>query len=158
MVSRQIEARDVRDPAVLRAMRTVPRHRFVPPSGQGQAYSDRPLPIGLGQTISQPYIVAYMTEVLELQPGDKVLEVGTGSGYQAAVLAEIVRDVFSMEIIDELSWRARGVLGKLGYDVCLRVDDGYLGWPEEAPFDKIIVTCAASHVPPPLLDQLADGG
>lgn len=158
MVKIQIERRGIAAPAVLAAMVKVPRHRFVLPSHQSFAYADRPLPIGLGQTISQPYIVAAMTEALELNPGDKVLEIGTGSGYQAGILAEIVREVRTIEIFHELSQRAHKTLKSLGYKVVTRVGDGYLGWPQEAPFDKIIVTCAPSHVPPPLLDQLREGG
>lgn len=159
MVERTIRGRGVRDPLVLQAMETVPRHHFVLPEYLGQAYDDHPLPIGFGQTISQPYIVALMTELMQLQPDSKVLEVGTGSGYQAAVLAELVKDVYSIEIIPELAERATETLTGLGYDnVRTRQDDGYYGWPEEAPFDAIIVTAAPDHVPQPLVQQLADGG
>ena len=159
MVERQIEARGVKDPDVLRAMRKVPRHRFIPERLAGEAYDDNPLPIGRDQTISQPYIVALMTELLDLEPGDKVLEVGTGSGYQAAVLAEVGARVFSIEIIPELAERALANLLAEGYDsVRVRAGDGYGGWPEEAPFRGIIVTAAPDHVPQPLLDQLDEGG
>jgi protein-L-isoaspartate(D-aspartate) O-methyltransferase len=159
MVTDQIEARGVADRRVLDAMRRVERHVFVPPPYTDRAYDDSPLPIGLGQTISQPYIVAYMTEALELEPASKVLEVGTGSGYQAAVLAEITPRVFSIEIRSDLAQRARETLARLGYKgVRVRAGDGYLGWPEEAPFDRIIVTAAPDHVPQPLVQQLAVGG
>jgi len=159
MVDSQIMRRGVMDSAVLSAMRTVPRHRFVPEKYRHAAYADEPLPIGQGQTISQPYIVAYMTEALELQPGDRVLEIGTGSGYQAAVLAEIVDSVFTIEIIQPLAARAESTLTELGYtNVFVRCGDGYRGWPEHAPFDAIIVTAAPDHVPQPLVDQLALGG
>jgi protein-L-isoaspartate(D-aspartate) O-methyltransferase len=159
MVQRQIEDRGVMDPAVLAAMRAVPRHRFVPDEYDDQAYLDHPLPIGENQTISQPYIVALMTEVLRLEPDDRVLEIGTGSGYQAAVLGEIAAEVFTIEIIPSLGERAREVLSDLGYDnVHVRVGDGYQGWPDRAPFDAVIVTAAPRKVPQPLLDQLAPGG
>jgi len=159
MVSRQIRARGVSDPAVLAAMSIVPRHRFVPSVYQAMAYEDRPLPIGHAQTISQPYIVAKMTELLALQKGARVLEVGTGSGYQAAVLAEIGAEVFSIEIIAELGTEAKKMLSELGYgNVQVKIGDGYQGWPERAPFDGIIVTCAPSHIPKPLQAQLAEGG
>jgi protein-L-isoaspartate(D-aspartate) O-methyltransferase len=159
MVAGQIEARGVRDPGVLKAMREVPRHEFVPVELKNAAYDDRPLSIGLDQTISQPYIVAYMTEALGLKPGDKVLEIGTGSGYQAAVLASITNKVFSVEIICELERSARETLVRLGYSSVRTVcADGYKGWPEEAPFDAIMVTAAPEHVPQPLLDQLKPGG
>lgn len=159
MVAQQIEARGVRDPGVLEAMRRVPRHSFVPTDLEGEAYADHPLPIGNAQTISQPFIVAYMTEALELGPSHKVLEIGTGSGYQAAVLAERVREVYSIEIVGELAARATGVLRRLGYtNVHVRHGDGYSGWPEHAPFDAIIVTAAPDHVPEPLVQQLAPGG
>ncbi|MGH9459343.1 MAG: protein-L-isoaspartate(D-aspartate) O-methyltransferase [Thermoanaerobaculia bacterium] len=159
MVTDQIVARDVSDSAVIEAMRTVPRHRFVPPSEAPSAYEDRPLPIGYGQTISQPYIVAYMTQALDLGPGDRVLEIGTGSGYQAAVLAEIVREVYTIEIVPELARQARDTLAQLGYDnVHVREGDGYRGWPEAAPFDGIIVTAAPRRIPAPLIDQLALNG
>ena len=147
------------DPAVLEALRRVARHEFVLPGYRGQAYRNRPLPIGHGQTISQPYIVAVMTDLLELEPGDRVLEVGTGSGYQAAVLAEMGMEVFTMEIIGPLADRARERLGRLGYDsVRVRHADGYPGWPAHAPFDAVVGTAAANHVPPPLLKQLRPEG
>jgi len=148
----------VRDTAVLRALSVVPRHEFVPPGSRSLAYADHPLPVGHGQTISQPYIVAFMTEVLEVRPGMKVLEVGTGSGYQAAVLAEIGARVFTVEIFEALATEARARLHRLGYDATVRYADGNLGWPEEAPFDAIIVTAAAEHIPPALIEQLAAGG
>lgn len=149
----------ITDAAVLSAMEHVPRHLFVPPDVSRYAYRDGALPIGYGQTISQPYIVALMTQALELRPGMKVLEVGTGSGYQAAVLAEITRAVFTVEIIKALYESARDRLKRLGYDsVQVRTGDGYYGWPEHAPFDRIIVTCAALHIPPPLMEQLSPGG
>jgi protein-L-isoaspartate(D-aspartate) O-methyltransferase len=164
MVVEQIEEaadhRDaVADPAVLRAMRSVPRHVFVPDEYRDRAYDDTPLPIGYGQTISQPYIVASMTELLELGPESRVLEIGTGSGYQAAVLAEITSQVYTVEIIGPLARRAEKTLGENGYDtVECRNADGYFGWVEQAPFDAIIVTCAAGHLPPPLWEQLTPGG
>lgn len=159
MVAEQIEARGVRDPAVLEAMRQVPRHRFVPGTWSFLAYSDQALPIGEGQTISQPYVVALMSEALQVKPGAKVLEIGTGSGYQAAVLARMGCKVFSIELVEPLARRARTVLAELGFgDVQLRTGDGYLGWPEVAPFDAIIVTCAPDHIPKPLVEQLAEGG
>ena len=160
MVEFTVEARNVRNVEVLQAMRTVPRHRFVPPDYLDQAYEDHPLPIGYGQTISQPYIVAWMTEELELQPGDKVLEIGTGSGYQAAVLAELENvEVFSIEIIPELAEQAADRLRALGYTgIYLKQGDGYYGWAEHAPFDAIVVTAAPDHVPHPLVEQLAEGG
>ena len=158
MVSTQIESRGVRDPQVLRAMRAVPRHRFVPASERSSAYDDRPLPIGHQQTISQPYIVALMSELADLKPGDKVLEVGTGSGYQAAVLAEMGVKVFSIEIVAPLAKQAKATLTKLGYDVEVRHGDGYAGWPEHAPFDAVIVTAAPPQIPEPLKEQLKIGG
>lgn len=159
MVRRQIAARGVRDPDVLEAMRSVPRHEFVPPEYLDVAYADRPLPIGRGQTISQPYIVAYMTEALELSPDDRVLEVGTGCGYQTAVLAEIVREVLSIEIVPSLARRAARTLRALGYrDVRVIAGDGRRGWPGAAPFDAILLTASPSRVPEDLLDQLAEGG
>jgi protein-L-isoaspartate(D-aspartate) O-methyltransferase len=159
MVETQIAARRVADPSVLRAMRKVPRHRFVPPAQQASAYADRPLPIGHGQTISQPYVVAFMTEALGLRGGEKVLEVGTGSGYQAAVLGEIAGRVYSIEIVDALARSAAATLRELGYaNVEVRSGDGYRGWPEQAPFDAIMVTAAPDHVPQPLVDQLREGG
>lgn len=159
MVKYQIEARGVRDEKVLKAMRTVERHLFVTPEYHSQAYNDYPLPIGDGQTISQPYIVALMTEMLNLQADDKVLEIGTGSGYQAAVLAEICDSVFTIEIFESLGKQAKQLLNALGYkNVYVKVGDGYRGWPEHAPFDGIIVTCAPTHVPDPLIEQLCEGG
>ena len=154
MVQGQIQNRGIRDKRVLDAMSKVPRHLFVPFAYQPLAYTDGPLPIGKGQTISQPYIVAFMTEVVHPSPGDKVLEVGTGSGYQAAVLAEIVEEVYSIEIIPELGHEAKERLEDMGYkNIEVRVGDGYLGWPEHAPFDAIIVTAAAEQIPPPLIEQ-----
>ncbi|MGH2593378.1 MAG: protein-L-isoaspartate(D-aspartate) O-methyltransferase [Anaerolineae bacterium] len=159
MVADQIEARGVSDTAVLDAMRRVPRHQFVPAEYLDQVYDDHPLPIGFGQTISQPYIVALMSEKLELEPGAKVLEIGAGSGYQAAVLAEMGMQVYTVEIIPELAEPAATRLQSLGYtDVQVRAADGYWGWPEEAPFDAIIVTAAPDHVPQPLVEQLKPGG
>jgi protein-L-isoaspartate(D-aspartate) O-methyltransferase len=159
MVREQIEDRGVRDVRVLAALRKVPRHLFVPPEERGEAYNDYPLAIGHGQTISQPYIVAYMTEALELKPRDRVLEIGTGSGYQAAILAELVAHVYSIEIIEELAKEAETRLRRLGYsNVQVRAGDGYQGWPEAAPFDAIIVTAAPGHIPQPLVDQLREGG
>jgi protein-L-isoaspartate(D-aspartate) O-methyltransferase len=147
------------DAPVIRAMGKVPRHEFVPAAQRPYAYENRPLPIGLGQTISQPYIVAIMTDLLQLQPDDAVFELGTGSGYQAAVLAELAGTVYTMEIIEELGDRAGRTLRRLGYgNVEARVGDGYFGWPEHAPFDAIMVTAAGDHIPPPLIDQLKPGG
>ncbi len=159
MVDGQIAGRGVTDNLVLGAMRKVPRHEFVPESYRRYSYADEPLPIGEGQTISQPYIVALMTETLNLDSTSKVLEIGTGSGYQAAVLAEIAESVYSIEIVESLCRRAAETLARLGYgNVHVRCGDGYRGWPEEAPFDAIIVTAAPDHVPQPLVDQLATGG
>lgn len=159
MVARQIQARDVDDPNVLTAMRTVPRHVFVRPPDSSRAYGDRPIPIGLGQTISQPYIVGYMTDALKLEPNHKVLEVGTGSGYQAAVCAEIARQVYTIEIIEELADSAKKRLKELGYgNVIVKAGDGYFGWPEHGPFDAVIITAAAPLVPSPLIEQLKPGG
>jgi protein-L-isoaspartate(D-aspartate) O-methyltransferase len=159
MVSSQIEARRVRDPVVLQAMRTVPRHLFVPPEYREQAYADHPLPVGERQTISQPYIVALMTELAAPRPGSKVLEVGTGSGYQAAVLAACGAEVYTIEILPVLAKRAAELLERLGYEkLHTRTGDGYDGWPEAAPFDAIVVTAAPAEIPQPLLDQLAPGG
>lgn len=159
MVDKQIVRRGVKDERVLGAMKQVPRHLFVPVRMIHGAYDDNPLPIGHDQTISQPYIVALMTEALELEPGDRVLEIGTGSGYQAAVLAEIVDTVFTIEIVPELAEMARLNLEGAGYrNVNVRAGDGYRGWPEEAPFPAIIVTAAPDHVPEPLIEQLAEGG
>jgi protein-L-isoaspartate(D-aspartate) O-methyltransferase len=159
MVASQIEARGVRAPRVLAALRALPRHEFVPPAQRIHAYEDRPLPIGAGQTISQPYIVAVMTELLELDGSEKVLEIGTGSGYQAAVLGMLAREVYSIEIVPELARRAEADLARLGHEnVHVRAGDGYRGWPEQAPFDAIVVTAAPGHVPEPLVEQLAVGG
>lgn len=159
MVEMQIRARDVRSKVVLDAMKVVPRHLFVPKSVQSMAYDDRPLPIGQNQTISQPYIVAYMTEQISPKPGMKVLEIGTGSGYQAAILAQIGCRVYTIELLDELANRAATTLKELGYTkVSVKCGDGYQGWPEEAPFDAIIVTAAPEYIPPKLIEQLKDGG
>jgi protein-L-isoaspartate(D-aspartate) O-methyltransferase len=159
MVRFQIEARGVKDTAVLAALRRVPRHEFVPADVRTQAYADHPLPIGERQTISQPYIVGFMTELLQVKPGQRVLEIGTGSGYQAAVLAELNADVYTIEIVEKLAATARAVLQRLGYEkVRVRAGDGYQGWPDAAPFDRIIVTAAPPQVPQPLIDQLKPGG
>jgi len=159
MVRDQIEARGVRDQVVLNAMRQVPRHRFVPDSYLDAAYEDHPLPIGYGQTISQPYIVALMTEALKIRPGSRVLEIGTGSGYQAAILAELGAEVYTVEIIPELARQAEQRLRDMGYrNVQVLNADGYFGWPEHAPFDAIIVTAAPDHLPQPLANQLKEGG
>ena len=159
MVAEQIQRRGVVDARVLQTMRTVPRHRFVPAAMQQLAYADRPLPIGHGQTISQPYIVALMTDLLDPLSNHTVLEVGTGSGYQAAVLAELVKRVYTIEIIEPLGRDAKARLARLGYrNVEVRIGDGYYGWPEHGSFDGIIVTAAATHVPPPLIRQLKPGG
>lgn len=159
MVNSQIAARGISDPATLRAMEQVPRHLFVPASFASEAYSDRPLPIGYSQTISQPFIVAYMTELSRPAKGKKALEIGTGSGYQAAVLAEIVDTVYTIEIVAELARESETRLRMLGYrNIVTRYGDGYRGWPERAPFDIIIVTAAADHIPEPLKEQLAEGG
>jgi protein-L-isoaspartate(D-aspartate) O-methyltransferase len=159
MVQTQIVARGVENAGVLAAMRTVLRHEFVPRDQIGSAYSDQPLPIGFGQTISQPYIVALMTELAQVRPGDKVLEIGTGSGYQAAVLAELTERVYSVEIVPQLASSVTERLSRLGYtSVRVREADGYFGWKERAPFDAIVVTAAPDHVPPPLIGQLAEGG
>lgn len=159
MVDRQIRRRGINDPNVLAALKTVPRHAFVQSRDLRQAYNDHPLPIGSGQTISQPYIVGYMSEALNLKPHYKVLEIGTGSGYQAAVCAEIVRQVNTIEIIEALAESAKKRLKELGYEnVFVKNADGYFGWKEEAPFDAIIITCAAGFVPPPLIEQLKPGG
>jgi protein-L-isoaspartate(D-aspartate) O-methyltransferase len=159
MVDAQIEVRGVADLRVLAAMRRVPRHRFVPPALWDQAYNDYPLPIGDDQTISQPYIVALMTEALELKDTDRVLEIGTGSGYQAAILAELAAEVYSIDRLASLAEQARKVLAALGYkNFQVRVGDGTLGWPEEAPFDAILVTAGSPQVPRPLVEQLALGG
>jgi len=160
MVEKTIEARDVTDPQVLEALRTVPRHLFIPSDLADVAYGDHPLPIGYGQTISQPYIVAWMTELLELKPGEKVLEIGTGSGYQAAVLAELDGvEVYSIEIVPELAEIATKRLDELGYtQIKVKQGDGYYGWPEYAPFEAIIVTAAPDHLPAPLVEQLTESG
>jgi protein-L-isoaspartate(D-aspartate) O-methyltransferase len=159
MVRTQLVARGVRDERVLAAMGVVPRHELVPAERRDQAYEDRPLPIGYGQTISQPYVVAAMSEAVLLTKGEKVLEVGTGSGYQAAVLAELGVEVYSIELEEALAKRAAADLARLGYEnVHVRHGDGYRGWPDEAPFDAIVVTAAPDHVPQPLIDQLAEGG
>jgi protein-L-isoaspartate(D-aspartate) O-methyltransferase len=158
MVAATIAAKGITDERVLEAMRRVPRHEFVPAALRPRAYEDNPLPIGFDVTISQPYIVAAMTEAARLSPGDRVLEVGTGSGYQAAVLVELGADVYSIEIIEPLAKRAGADLTRLGYKVHLRTGDGYRGWPEAAPFRAIIVTAAPKQVPQPLIDQLAIGG
>ncbi len=159
MVEEQIEARGVKDPRVLEAMRGVPRHAFVPAQYAAYAYHDRPLPIGHDQTISQPYIVAYMSEALKVSPEHRVLEIGTGSGYQAAVLGRLAKEVYTIEIVPELARRASESLNTLGADnVHVREGDGYAGWPEKAPFERIMVTAAPEQIPQPLLDQLAPGG
>lgn len=159
MVETQIKARGVKDYRVLSAMLKVERHLFVHKELQSSAYTDQPLPIGEGQTISQPYIVALMTELLELKGGEKVLEIGTGSGYQAAILAELAKEVYTIEIVEALATSAKKVLLQLGYqNIVVKAGDGYLGWPEVAPFDAIIVTCAPDHIPKPLLEQLKEGG
>ncbi len=159
MVNEQIMARGVRTESVIKAMQKVERHLFVPEQYRNFAYSDRPLPIGEGQTISQPYIVALMTELLDLKKSDKVLEIGTGSGYQAAILDEICDSVYTIEIIPSLGKQAQALLRELGYhNIHCKIGDGYLGWPEHAPYDGIIVTCAPSKIPQPLKEQLAEGG
>ena len=159
MVATQMANRDVKDPRVLSAMRKVPRHMFMPQAVRNQAYQDHPVPIGEGQTISQPYIVALMTQTLDLEPTDRVLEIGTGSGYQAAVLAEVVAEVYSIEIKERLHESSSRALDEQGYGkVVTKHDDGYFGWKKYAPFDAIMITAAVNHVPPPLVDQLEDGG
>jgi len=159
MVETQIKARGVKDSRVLSAMLKVERQLFVPKDLESSAYSDQPLPIGEGQTISQPYIVALMTELLELKGGEKVLEIGTGSGYQAAILAEMAKEIYTIEIVERLATSAKSLLLALGYqNVNVKAGDGYLGWPDVAPFDAIIVTAAPDHIPKPLLDQLKEGG
>ena len=159
MVSSQIRSRDISDKSVLNAMLNVPRHFFVPEELVSKAYTDGPLPIGEGQTISQPYIVALMTESLKLKGSERALEIGTGSGYQAAILADIIKEVYTVEIKEKLYTTASRVLGSLGYmNVKTRHSDGYFGWPEAAPFDGIMITAAVDHIPPPLLKQLKDGG
>jgi protein-L-isoaspartate(D-aspartate) O-methyltransferase len=159
MVEQQLKPRGIKDERVLAAMAKVPREEFVSADARGDAYEDGPLPIGYDQTISQPYIVAFMTEQLRPKPSDRVLEIGSGSGYQAAILAELVAEVYTIEIVEPLGKSAEATLQRLGYkNVHLKVGDGYKGWPEEAPFDAIIVTCAPDKVPQPLVDQLKDGG
>jgi protein-L-isoaspartate(D-aspartate) O-methyltransferase len=159
MIAEQLAGRDIRDARVLRAMREVPRHLFVPVALEARAYEDRPLPIGSDQTISQPYIVALMTELARPAASDRALEVGTGSGYQAAVLSRLVAQVYTIELLDELAREAAARLRTLGYtNVMTRTGDGYAGWPDAAPFDVILVTAAPTHVPQPLVDQLKPGG
>ena len=159
MVETQIKARGVKNPRVLSALLKVERHRFVPEENLNSAYSDQPLPIGEGQTISQPYIVALMTELLDLKGDEKVLEIGTGSGYQAAILAELSKEVYTIEIIESLASMSKKRLLELGYqNIQVKAGDGYLGWPEFAPFDAIIVTAAPDHIPKPLIEQLKEGG
>lgn len=159
MVREQLEARDIRDARVLAAMREVPRHRFVAPSLAAYAYADGPLPIGAGQTISQPYIVAFMAQALELRGGERILEIGSGSGYAAAVLSRLGAEVYGIELEPELYVRSLATVDALGYrNVFLRLGDGFRGWPERAPFDAVVISCAAVEVPPPLWDQLAVGG
>jgi protein-L-isoaspartate(D-aspartate) O-methyltransferase len=159
MVTGQIEERGIKDTRVLEAMRKVKRHLFVPPIYRPLAYADGPLPIGMGQTISQPYIVALMTELLDLKGNEKVLEIGTGSGYQAAILAELAKEVYTIEILEPLARQAEKLLTELGYrNIHVKIGDGFLGWPEKAPFDAIIVTCAPEEIPAALIEQLAEGG
>ena len=159
MVENQLKARGIKDPRVIQAMLKVKRHLFVPANYRNQAYADHPLPIGEGQTISQPYIVALMTEMLALKGRERVLEIGTGSGYQAAILAELAKEVYTIEIIEPLARRSEGLLKELVYNnIKVKFGDGFLGWPELAPFDGIIVTCAPEKIPEPLLEQLAEGG
>ncbi|MFO7997934.1 MAG: protein-L-isoaspartate(D-aspartate) O-methyltransferase [Bacteroidales bacterium] len=158
MVRNQLQARDIQHRATLNAMRTVPRHLYVPPAQQRFAYQDRPLPIGYGQTISQPYIVAYMTQIIRPAPGFRILEIGTGSGYQAAVLAEIAGEVYTVEIIEELGRSAKSLLEQQYDNVHVKIGDGYYGWEEHGPFDAIVVTAASEHIPPLLLEQLKEGG
>ena len=159
MIDEQLRARGINDARVLAAMGRVPRERFVPDHLVSRAYDDGPLPIGAGQTISQPYIVAYMAEALAIAPHQKVLEIGTGSGYHAAVLGQLARDVYTVEIVPVLASRATELLKELGYaNIHVREGDGYAGWPEHAPFDRILVTAAPDQIPQPLIDQLADGG
>jgi protein-L-isoaspartate(D-aspartate) O-methyltransferase len=159
MVAEQLEGRDIRDVRVLDAIRTVPRHLFVPESRRGEAYADSPVPIGFDQTISQPYIVAFMTQALDVRPDHVVLEIGTGSGYQAAVLSLLARQLYTIEIVPALASRARATLAELGYrNIDVRTGNGYLGWPERAPFDRIMVTAAPDEVPSALVQQLKVGG
>jgi protein-L-isoaspartate(D-aspartate) O-methyltransferase len=159
MVQEQLMPRGIHEGRVLAAIAKVPREEFVPQEARAASYTDQPLPIGYGQTISQPFVVAFMTEQLQLKRDDRVLEIGTGSGYQAAILAELVAEVYSIEIIEPLAKNAGATLARLGYkNVQVKAGDGYKGWPERAPFDAVIVTCAPSHVPPPLVDQMKEGG
>jgi protein-L-isoaspartate(D-aspartate) O-methyltransferase len=159
MVAEQLRARGIADERVLAAMARVPRHLFVPPEHREDAYKDHPVPIGYGQTISQPYIVAFMSEALRLEPHHRVLEIGTGCGYQTAVLAELAAEIYSIEVVEPLAARARATLDELGYrNVYTRVGDGYAGWPQHAPFDRVIGAAAAEDVPPALVAQLAEGG
>ncbi|MDF1551249.1 MAG: protein-L-isoaspartate(D-aspartate) O-methyltransferase [Bacteroidales bacterium] len=159
MVKKQIKARGISDAKVLEAMQKVERHQFVPRNYLSKAYDDGPLPIGEGQTISQPYIVAYMTEILKLSGDEKVLEIGTGSGYQAAILGEVAKQVYTIEVIDKLGNKAKKLLKELGYkNIEVKVGDGYQGWKEHAPYDAIIVTCSPTHIPEALKEQLAEGG
>ena len=159
MVESQIKARGIKDPRVLEAMLKVKRHLFVPSHIRHLAYDDSPLPIGEEQTISQPYIVALMTELLTLKGGERILEIGTGSGYQAAILAELAKEVYTIEILEPLGRQSQGLLKELNYkNIRVKIGDGFLGWPEFAPFDGIVVTCAPDKIPPPLLEQLAEGG
>lgn len=159
MIEQQLKSRGIKDSRVLKVMQKVPRHAFVPPSYRDYAYADTPLPIGEKQTISQPYMVAFMTEILELKGSEKVLEIGTGSGYQAAILAELCREVYSVEIIESLARRANKLLRDLGYvHIRIKLGDGYLGWKEHAPYDAIIVTCSPTHIPSALEEQLKEGG
>ena len=159
MVEQQLKPRGIKDERVLAAMAKVPREEFVPQNVRAEAYEDGPLPIGYDQTISQPYIVAFMTGQLRPKPGDRVLEIGSGSGYQAAILAELAADIYTIEIIEPIAKTAEATLQRLGYkNVHIKIGDGYEGWPKEAPFDSVIVTCAPEKVPQPLVDQLKDGG
>jgi protein-L-isoaspartate(D-aspartate) O-methyltransferase len=159
MVEEQLRGRDIRDPRVLQAMQSIPRHLFVPDPQRAEAYGDFPLPIGYEQTISQPYIVGFMTQALEVRPEHKVLEIGTGSGYQAAVLGRLAKEVYTIEIVEPLGLRAQQLLKELGFEnVHVRIGNGYLGWPEQAPFDRIMVTAAPEEVPPGLVEQLKVGG
>lgn len=159
MVERDLRGRGIKDSRVLEAMGSIPRHRFVPEQLRSEAYADHPLPIGLGQTISQPYIVAFMTELLELRGTERVLEIGTGSGYQAAVLSRLAKEIFSIEILPSLSQSAHKTLVELGFDnIVLKAGDGFFGWQERSPFDAILVTAAAKKIPEPLWDQLREGG
>ncbi len=159
MIGRDLKGRDITDEAVLQAMRDVPRHRFVSPAQQDIAYADFPLPIGHGQTISQPYVVAFMTQMLEVKPADRVLEIGTGCGYQAAVLSKLAGHVYTIEIVEPLAAEARTRLAELGYNnISVKAGDGFEGWSEHAPFDRIILTCAVKEIPPKLIEQLKENG